>query len=234
MATSSSVSLDILSDPICPWCLIGKARLDAALAERPDHPFTIVWRPFQLNPDMPPDGMDRSAYLSAKFGGDAAAARVYGQIEETARAEGFDVRFDLIRRTPSTLRAHRVIRWAAPYDVQHALMDSLFRRYFMEGADISSAPVLAAAATEAGLPAEGFSEGAITERLSSDEDLEQTREEDAAARRAGVTGAPTFIIAGRHVIPGAQASELWVRIIDELNEAIAAQERNAADAEGGA
>lgn len=219
------ISLDIISDPICPWCLIGKTRLEQAFAERPNHPFAVVWRPFQLNPEMPPGGMDRRAYLERKFGGPDGAGRVYGAIEETAKAEGLDVRFDLIARTPNTLDAHRLIRWAAPGPQQDAAVDALFDRYFFKGADIGAASVLAEIAGEIGLDAE-----AVAAALASDADREAVQHEDQTARRAGVGGAPTFLINGKHVVSGAQDAALWVRVIDELTQSLASQPPAATDA----
>ena len=106
------VKLDILSDPICPWCYIGKANLDRALSQRPDHELAIEWHPFQLNPDMPDEGMDRRTYLETKFGGKERAVTVYAQIEQAAKVAGLDVDFGAIKRTPNTINAHRLIHWA--------------------------------------------------------------------------------------------------------------------------
>ena len=106
------IKLDIMSDPICPWCYIGKTQLDRALAANPDHPFTIEWHPFQLNPSMPAEGMDRRAYLEGKFGSKAAAVEVYSNIERQAQALGLPINFAAIKRTPNTINAHRLIHWA--------------------------------------------------------------------------------------------------------------------------
>lgn len=206
-----SISVDILSDPICPWCYIGKTRLDRALAERPDHPLAFHWRPFQLNPDMPAGGMDRREYLEHKFGGREGALQVYGAILEAAKADGLDLRFDKIARTPNTIDAHRLIRWASSAHAQTPVVEALFRLYFEEGVDISDHAVLAEVAEQAGM------DRAVVERLlASDADLELVREEDATARRMGVSGVPTFIIDGRYVVPGAQSPEMWLRAIDEI------------------
>ena len=211
------IALEIISDPICPWCYIGKTRLEKALAERPEHPLAPpLWRPFQLNPDMPREGMPRQDYLERKFGGAAGAAQVYGAIEKAAIAEGLALRFDKIARTPNTLDAHRVIRWAAPMPaVQNAAVDTLFRRYFEEGEDISDRDLLLDVAEGAGLE-----RADIAEKLADETDLEEVRAEDEAARRAGVSGVPTFLIHGRFVVPGAQDAEMWVRVIDELTESL--------------
>ncbi len=211
------IAIDILSDPICPWCYIGKTRLDQAMIERPDHPFEIRWRPFQLNPDMPAEGMDRREYLERKFGGPEGAARVYGAIEQTAKDAGLQVRFDLIARTPNTIDAHRLIRWADSMDAQTPVVEELFKRYFERGEDISDHGVLAEVAEIAGL------DRAVIERLlATDTDADAVREEDKTARGLGVSGVPTFIIDGRYVVPGAQDPELWVKTIDEITSAASA------------
>jgi predicted DsbA family dithiol-disulfide isomerase len=120
------VTLDIISDPICPWCYIGKTLLDQALAERPRHPFTIRWHPFQLNPDMPPEGMDRRDYLETKFGGKEGAVKAYMPVVERAEAAGLKINFEGIARTPNTLDAHRLIHWAGIEDRQMPVAMALF------------------------------------------------------------------------------------------------------------
>jgi predicted DsbA family dithiol-disulfide isomerase len=208
-----STRLDIISDPICPWCYIGKTRLDAALAERPDHPFLITWRPFQLNPDMPKEGMGRREYLEGKFGGPEGATRIYGQIEDAAKAAGLDVDFSKMLRTPNTIDAHRLLRWAAIEGRQAVVANQLFHRYFKLGQDIGARDVLIDIAKTAGMDAE------VTARLlHSDADLAETRAEDEQARGMGVTGVPTFLIGGKYVVTGAQDSATWIKIIDELTE----------------
>lgn len=205
------VKLDILSDPICPWCLIGKAQLDQALKNRPGHPFVIEWHPFQLNPDMPPDGMDRQNYLVAKFGSRNDAARVYARIAEAAEAAGVNIDFEGIKRTPNTLNAHRLIHWAGIEHRQTLVVAALFRAYFEGGRDIGADDVLTDIAREAGL------DGTMVHRLlSGDADIEDIRARDTHARDRGVTGVPTFVVGNRHVLPGAQPSELWEKAIDEI------------------
>ena len=205
------VKLDILSDPICPWCYIGKTYLDRALEARPDHPFAIEWHPFQLNPDMPAEGMDRRAYLEAKFGGPEGAAEVYGRIEDTAKAAGLAIDFDAIQRTPNTIDAHRLIHWSGLEGRQTATVTRLFKAYFEQGQDIGDRAVLLDIAEGVGL------DRAMIERLlDSDADLEDIRARDAHARERGVTGVPTFVLANTHVLPGAQPTELWTNVLDEI------------------
>lgn len=209
--------LDILSDPICPWCYIGKARLDRALAQRPDHPFEIEWHPFQLNPDMPKDGMDRRAYLEAKFGGKEGAVRVYAQIADHAEAEGLPIDFARIERTPNTVDAHRLIHWAGIENRQTEAVDALFAAYFNEGRDIGDAEVLADIADSVGMDA-----AVVLKLLASDADAEMIRERDAHSRSMGVNSVPTFIVGQAHAVPGAQDSALWLKVIDELTGQVAA------------
>ncbi|APX24344.1 MAG: DsbA family oxidoreductase [Rhodobacteraceae bacterium] len=207
------VTLDIFSDPICPWCYIGKAYLDRALLDAPDHPFTIRWRPFMLNPEMPPEGMDRRAYLEAKFGGKAQAVEAYLPVTEHARDAGLALDLDHIARTPSTVDAHRLIHWAGIEGVQTAVVSSLFRAYFEEGRDIGDREVLGDIADACGLDA-----SLVQRLLASDADRREIVEMDAAARGMGVTSVPTFVVAGQHAVPGAQPTDLWSRVIAELRE----------------
>jgi predicted DsbA family dithiol-disulfide isomerase len=165
---------------------------------------------------MAPEGADRRAYLEVKFGGPDRARQIYARIEAAAAEAGLDLHFDLIRRTPNTLDAHRLIRWAGAVGVQTPLVGQLFRRYFREGEDISDPDVLAAAATAAGMD-----EPLVLRLLASDADVEEVRAEDAAFREMGVTGVPTFILGNRYVITGAQPPEVWTRIVAELEAATA-------------
>ncbi|MDU8912074.1 DsbA family oxidoreductase [Aestuariicoccus sp. MJ-SS9] len=205
------VTLDIFSDPICPWCYIGKSYLDRALEANPDHPFQIRWLPFQLNPDMPAGGMDRRAYLEGKFGGKDGAVQAYLPVTQHAEKAGLKINLDAIARTPNTLDAHRLIHWAGIEGRQTAVVSALFRAYFVDGRDIGDTEVLSDIADGAGLDA-----SVILRLLGSDVDADQIREQDAAAREMGITSVPTFIVAGRHAVPGAQPPELWSKVIAEL------------------
>ncbi|MGG7567941.1 DsbA family oxidoreductase [Rhodovulum sp. DZ06] len=206
------ITLDVISDPICPWCYIGKTQLDRALAARPDHPFDVFWRPYQLNPDMPREGMDRRAYLSAKFGGDEKAAEVYAAVEAAAAEAGLKIDFSKIDRTPNTLDAHRLIRWARVEEVQGKVVDELFRRNFEDGEDISDPAVLCAAAAAAEMDAD-----LVATLLASDADLQEVRDEDAQAREIGVRRVPTFIVNEQYALQGAQPPEIWAKAIEELS-----------------
>jgi len=211
------ITLDIISDPICPWCYIGKARLDQAIAETGIDPFEVNWRIFQLNPDMPPQGMDRKAYLEAKFGGPEGAERVYSRVRAVAEESGLDLKFDAIPRTPNTFDAHRVIRWAKATGHQAQIVQELFRRYFEQGQDISDRETLLDAAEAAGMERE-----VVDRLLDSDADRAELEAEEQEARQMGVTGVPCFIIGGRYVLQGAQDPETWKRVLRELDAAMAA------------
>ncbi|MDQ7071299.1 MAG: DsbA family oxidoreductase [Rhodobacterales bacterium] len=207
------IKLDIISDPICPWCYIGKAYLDNALSERPNHDFQIEWHPFQLNPEMPADGMERRAYLEGKFGGTKGALAAYAPIVERAEAAGLGIDFAAIKRTPNTLDAHRLIYWAGVEGCQTAVVSALFKAYFVEGRDIGDVETLADIADGSGMDA-----AVVLRLLASDANLEETRAKDASAREMGVNSVPTFIVDGKHAVPGAQPAELWLRVMDEIAE----------------
>lgn len=213
------VKLDILSDPICPWCYIGKAQLDRALQAHPDHPFSVEWHPYQLNPDMPVEGMDRREYLETKFGGKDNAIKVYSRIAEAAEAAGLALNFAKIDRTPNTINAHRLIHWAGLDGVQTAAVSRLFKAYFEEGADIGDTSVLIDIAENIGMD-----RGALDRLFASDADIEDIQARDAHARTRGVTGVPMFIVANQHALPGAQPTELWGNVIADIETQLKAQE----------
>lgn len=207
------IKLDILSDPICPWCYIGKIRLDRALEAHPEHEFVIEWHPFQLNPDMPAQGMERREYLELKFGGKQGAVQSYAPIVEAAEETGLNIDFAGIKRTPNSIDAHRLIYWAGIEGKQNAVVDRLFKAYFQEGRDISEHSVLKRIAGAVGMNAE-----AIGRLLESDADLEDQRNRDAHARARGVQGVPCYIIANQYVVSGAQPTEVWEQVIAEIAE----------------
>ena len=206
-----SIKLDILSDPICPWCYIGKAHLDKALAAEPDHPFVIEWHPFQLNPDMPREGMGRREYLEGKFGGKEAAVRAYAPVVENAAKAGLKIDFEGMKRTPNTLNAHRLIHWAGIEGRQTAAASALFRAYFVEARDIGDTEVLADIADSIEMDA-----AVVTRLLGTDVDADDIRARDAHSRQMGVNSVPTFIVDGKHAVPGAQPPELWANVLADL------------------
>jgi predicted DsbA family dithiol-disulfide isomerase len=211
---TDTIKLDIMSDPICPWCYIGKAHLDRALASEPDHPFLIEWHPFQLNPDMPAEGMDRRAYLEGKFGGKEAAVKAYAPVVEHAQKAGLTINFEAMKRTPNTLDAHRLIHWAGIEGRQTAAVSSLFKAYFVDARDIGNAEVLADIADGIDLDA-----SVISRLLASDSDIQDIRDRDAHSRKMGINSVPTFIIGGKHAVPGAQPPELWKQVLADLRNA---------------
>lgn len=211
--TRQTIKLDIMSDPICPWCYIGKAHLDRALTANPDHPFNIEWHPFQLNPDMPSEGMDRRTYLERKFGGKEGAIRAYAPVVENAERAGLKIDFDAMKRTPNTLDAHRLIHWAGIEGRQTAAVSALFKAYFVDGRDIGDPEVLADIADSIEMDA-----SVVTRLLESDADAQDIRDRDTHSREMGINSVPTFIVAGKHAVPGAQPPELWTRVIGELTE----------------
>jgi predicted DsbA family dithiol-disulfide isomerase len=205
------IRLDIFSDPVCPWCLIGKANLDRALESHPDHPFQIEWHPFQLNPGMTPEGVDKRGYLAARFGGEARLDQIHDQLREAARKSGVEMDPDTPKRIPNTLDAHRLIHWAGLEGRQTAVVSALFRAYWKEGRDIGDPQVLADIAAQSGMQRD------VTLRLlQSDADADDIRARDTDARAKGVKAVPTFLIAQQYVVSGAQPPELWGQVIDDL------------------
>ena len=201
--------IDVYSDTICPWCFIGKRRLERALAERPQPDLALTWRPFQLNPEMPPAGMDRPRYLELKFGGAAGAREVYDQVRQAGRSEDIDFAFESIERTPNTLNSHRLIRYAGPAGRQDEVVQALFDSYFLAARDLGDREVLVAAAEAAGLdPAEARA------YLESDEDAQAVLAEDARARQIGIQGVPTYILNDQYVLSGAHPPEVLFHMFE--------------------
>ncbi|MFN4058924.1 MAG: DsbA family oxidoreductase [Roseinatronobacter sp.] len=205
------VTLDIYVDPICPWCLIGKARLERALESRPDHPFQIRWLPFQLNPDMPAGGMARDDYVAMKFGDQAGILRAYQPVIEAAEESGLTLNLPAITRTPNTLDAHRVLHWAGMEGLQTRAIGALMRGYFQQGRDIGCPGTLTEIAASIGMDPT-----LVARLLDSDADRDLIRETDRDARARGIRGVPFFIVAGTYAVEGAQPASLWQQVVDEL------------------
>jgi len=204
------IDLDVYADPVCPWCAIGKAELDRALAARPDHPFVRRWLPFELNPDLPPEGVPRAAYLEQKFGAEAVAAML-GRVTEAAARAGVAIDVARIARQPNTRDAHRLILWSGVEGRQDAVVAALMEAHFAQGRDIGAAPTLIGIAAEAGM------DGAVVRRLlNSQADCDTVAELGAEARMMGITGVPSVVIGGARVVVGAQPADLWIRIIDDI------------------
>ncbi|MGE0117644.1 MAG: DsbA family oxidoreductase [Dongiaceae bacterium] len=205
--------LDVFSDTICPWCYVGKRRLERALKARPQPDLTIRWRAFQLNPGMRADGMDRKAYVDAKFGSAERAQAIYETVRAAGLSEGIDFAFERIKRTPNTLQSHRLIRFAAARRRQNETLEALFRAYFIDGLNIGDRAVLAEVSGDAGLDRRE-----AADYLASDTDLETILNEDTLARRAGINGVPCFIFNGRYALSGAQEPEAFFQLFDLARE----------------
>ena len=197
-----ALTVDIYSDVICPWCYVGKRRFERALKTWDSAPVNIRWRPFQLNPTIPRDGMDRRQYLEAKFGSPTAARVIYDQVSIAGAEEGIHFAFEKIARTPNTFAAHRLIWLAGQCEKQDEMVELLFRRYFVEGGDIGSIEALSHAAAHAGLD-----RAAIETFLAGDEGVEAVKAEEAAGHRLGIRAVPYFVFNGAYALSGAQPPE---------------------------
>jgi predicted DsbA family dithiol-disulfide isomerase len=203
--------IDIVSDTICPWCFVGKRRLERALALRTALAPDITWWPFQLNPDMPANGRDRKSYLEAKFGGPAGAERIYARIRDAGRSEGIEFAFDAVERTPNTIDSHRLIHWAGAAGCQNDVVEGLFRAYFLEGRDIGDAAVLVDVARAAGMDADD-----VALRLASERDRDLVMQRNRSAVEIGVSGVPCFIIDREQAISGAQDASVFLQVFDAV------------------
>jgi predicted DsbA family dithiol-disulfide isomerase len=201
--------LDIYSDTICPWCFIGKRRLERALAQRSQADVAIRWRAFQLNPGMPAEGMGRQAYLRAKFGQPERAQRIYDAIRSAGESEGIRFNFEQVRRTPNTLLSHRLLRLAWEESCQGPMSEALFRAYFLDGLDIGNADVLVDVAESIGLE-----KPAIQRFFESQGFAVEVEQEDRSARRLGISGVPCFIFNQRYALSGAQEPEAFFQLFD--------------------
>lgn len=208
---SAQVRLDIFADPVCPWCLIGKAELDRALESRPDHPFAIRWQPFRLDPQMPAAGMDHVAYMKMKFGDEKGILAAMKPVMAASERLGLWINPSLIERVPNTLNAHRLIYWAGLEEVQTPVMSGLMRAHWREGRNISNPDVLAEIGEKAGMDGQ-----MIRRLLATNEDRDEVATREIHARQRGINSVPTFIVADSHVVTGAQPAELWMNVIDEL------------------
>ena len=205
------VRLDIYSDPICPWCYIGKTHLDRALEALTENPFEINWHPYQLNPEMPQTGMDRKEYLEKKFGGSKGIIAAYGTIFEHTKKFNIDSNFDKIKVTPNTMHAHRIIHWSALENCQNQIVSELFKAYFVDGFDIGDKKILAKLASKYFMD-----EKSILRLLDSDNDHNKVSKKDQVARQMGINAVPMFIVAEHYAVSGAQTSDLWKRVIKEI------------------
>jgi predicted DsbA family dithiol-disulfide isomerase len=207
------MKIDIVADTVCPWCYIGKRRLEHALAARPQLGLEIVWRPFFLNPDMPSEGMDRAEYMARKFGGRERAGRIYSSVAEAGESEDIKFRFDLIKRSPNTVNSHRLIHFAGLMERQEEIVEAIYRAYFLEGRDIGDVGVLSELAAEAGI-----SSAEATRYLQAGTDRDVVVAGDERARSLGVNGVPCFIIERKYAVSGAQLPEVFHQVFDLVKQ----------------
>ena len=205
------VAIEVAFDLICPWCFLGTRRLLRAVRRRSEMPVEIAWRPFLLNPDMPRAGMARSDYVTRKFGSEERSRRLYGQITELGAAEDVVFRFDRITRTPSSVDAHRLVRFASRQGggLAGPVVDALFRAHFADGRDIGDARVLASVGGGVGLD-----QVAIRMLLAGTDMIDEVHGENLRAHRLGINGVPCFVLGERMAIAGAQEPEVIERLLD--------------------
>lgn len=212
--------VEIIYDPSCPWCYIGKRQLDAALAARPGVRVRRRWWPFLINPDLPSAGLDRVDFLTRKFGSEARVSRLYRAIAHVGRSVRIDFDFDRIDRVPNSLHAHRLVCMAARAGRADAAVEALFESHFVRGLDIGNRLVLAHIGASIGLQPT-----AVTTYLMSDADTELVLEENARAQQLGINGVPAFVFAGMFVVCGAQDPKALTRMLDAARTAGAARIR---------
>src|SRR5258708_32722058 len=208
------MQIDIVSDTVCPWCFIGKRRIERAMAMRRDVTFDVLWRPYRLDPTIPREGVDRRAYLKAKFGDSPRTSAMGEAIRSEGAVENIAFAFDKIAKSPNTLDSHRLVRWSANAGLQDQVVERLFRAYFIDGKDIGDADVLVAIASDAGMDS-----ALVASLLAGDADLESVEREAGLANEMGITGVPTFVFDSKFMISGAREPELLVRVIDKALEA---------------
>jgi predicted DsbA family dithiol-disulfide isomerase len=219
------MQIDVISDTVCPWCFIGKRRLMRAMAQRPQIAFDVKWRPYRLDPTVPKGGMDRQAYMRAKFGEDPMRiVEMHKLIAQEGEKEGIAFDFAAITRRPDTLDSHRLIRWAEDHGVQDEVVERLFIAYFENGEDIGDVRVLADIADLSGM--DGIE---VAQRLDTDTDLALVEREDAIAHEMGVTGVPAMIFGGKLAVSGAREAEVLTSVIDRVTEMNAGQDAPAAE-----
>lgn len=212
MTSETPISVDVVSDVMCPWCYIGKRRLESALAQIPDVNVAVRWHPYQLDATLPKEGKDRQAYLTDKFGVERAKS-FYETIRLAGLEEGIQFAFDDIKLSPNTLDCHRLILWSRADDLQDEVVERLFEVFFLEGGDLTKSETLVKVADDAGMQSD-----LVEQLLETDSDLEKTIQQIARAQELGVTGVPCFIIDGRFAIAGAEKSETLAAAIRHAEE----------------
>ncbi len=203
------MKIDIIFDTVCPWCYIGKRRLEMALSMRPQIKAKPNWRPFLLNPEMPPEGIDRTAYLVKKFGSESRVRRIYGAIGEAGQSVEIDFAFERIDKTPNSVDSHRLVRFAHERGLADGVAEALFVEFFINGRDIGDLRVL----TEIGA-ANGLDAKEVEAYLNTDADVDTIHDENVRAHRLGINGVPSFAFNEKFVISGAQEPQVLVRMLD--------------------
>jgi predicted DsbA family dithiol-disulfide isomerase len=214
MSDQQPVRIDVVSDVVCPWCFIGKHRLEQAIAMNPDIPVEVHWRPYFLNDWIPREGIARADYLTAKFGSPERYAGIAQRVAAAAAEEGLVYAIDKIARQPNTTDAHRLIRWAAGIGKAAEMKQRLMDLYFTEGADLSNAAVLVQAAADVGLDPED-----VRAALASEQDVEQVGQDVQEAKEAGIEGVPCFIFGGKFAVSGAQPADYLAEAIERAAQA---------------
>lgn len=213
MSPRPTVTVDVISDVVCPWCYLGQKRLDKAIAALPGVDVKVSWRPYQLDPTVPPEGKDRKAYMLAKFGDLGRIEAAHERLKELGTAEGIAYDFDAIKVAANTLNAHRLIHWAGQEgaETQDRVVRALFADYFERGRNIGDAAVLVEAAREAGM------DGAVVETLlPGDADRDVVQDEIGQASRMGVSGVPCFVLGGKYAVSGAQEVAVLANAIEQV------------------
>jgi predicted DsbA family dithiol-disulfide isomerase len=214
--SEGALNIDVVSDVVCPWCYLGKKRLERAIAGQPGEPIEVHWRPYQLDPSIPAQGLERRAYMINKFGNDGRIEAAHERLRALGAEEGIAFDFDKIARAPNTLDAHRLIRWAFVAGAQDRIVDRLFKLYFEEGRDIGDRALLIETAAECGIDRE-----VVAKLFADGSDEEEVRAEIAQAQSLGVTGVPFFIFAQRFGVPGAQSVDVLATAIDQARKSLA-------------
>lgn len=209
MPDNQPVRIDVVSDVVCPWCFIGKHRLEKALALRPDVPVEVHYRPYFLNDWIPREGISREEYLTTKFGSVDRYKGIAQRVGAAAAAEGLVYASDKMKRQPNTLDCHRLIRWAEAIGKSPEMKQKLMDLYFTQGADLTDRETLVKAATDVGLDAK-----TVRDALTSDKDVAEIEQEALAAKEAGIDGVPCFIFGGKFAVSGAQSPEYLADAID--------------------
>lgn len=222
-----TIRIDVVSDVVCPWCYVGSRRLEKALSSQPDIAAEVHWRPYQLDPTIPVEGLERKAYMRAKFGNDDQRIRqIHDNLVQSTIDTGIDFAFDKIAVAPNTLDAHRLIRWAAGNGapVQGAVVRRLFRANFEEGRNVGDHAVLLEIAGDAGMDI-----SVVAALLPTDADRDAVKDEIAQAQRMGVTGVPCFLLENKYAVMGAQPTQALADAIRQVAEAKAAGKLDAAE-----